>query len=401
MKKVLLGTTALVSAGLLAQQAQAADPIKLSVGGYQYWGVAYAHNDNNPGTATIPAEPGFNKGDHQVYFDGEIQFKGSTVLDNGLEVGVRFELEGETQADQMDETYAWVKGSFGTLQIGNNDPASLELATAAPYVDYLFNGNSPYFSVNGLSQFFAQTTGLLRSRFAAGAYATFATFPNQAFDNGQLMYFTPVFNGFQFGASYSPAGGETRMSNAYLLPVKTGGSSTSPAFTHGSVTSLAGRYDGQIGDVSVTAAVGWMNMQDKAINNLPTGLQSSDSQAWDAGLVLYYGKWAIGGSYLKNNDWHNVSGTDTTAYDMGITYTSDGPWSAGISWLHQKIDYAAGTLVAASATDKFNAYTLQGGYALGPGIKLDGTLARQTFKDGVVGTTYDTTVVAGGMMINF
>jgi hypothetical protein len=401
MKKVLLGTTALVSAGFAAQQAQAADPITLSVGGYQYWGVAYAKNSNNPASGSIPAEPGFNKGDHQVYFDGEIQFKGSTVLDNGLEVGVRFELEGETQGDQMDETYSWIKGSFGTLQIGNNDPASLELATAAPYVDYLFNGNSPYFAVNGLSQFFGQTTGLIRSRFAAGAYATFATFPNQAFDNGQLMYFTPVWNGFQFGASYSPAGFETRMANAYLLPVKTT-TTTSPAFSHGAVYSLAGRYDGQLGDVGVTFAGGWMEMADKSN---PAGyagtLQSTNSQAWDTGLVLYYGAWAVGGSYLHNNDWHNVKGTDTAAYDLGITYTSDGPWSAGISYLHQKIDYAAGNLAVASVTDKFNAYTLQGGYALGPGIKLDGTLARQTFKDGVAGKTYDTTVVATGMMVNF
>jgi len=50
MKKVLLGTTALVSAGFAAQTAQAADPIELSIGGYHNWLVFYADNDSNPAT---------------------------------------------------------------------------------------------------------------------------------------------------------------------------------------------------------------------------------------------------------------------------------------------------------------------------------------------------------------
>jgi len=55
-----------------------------------------------------------------------------TVLDNGLEVGVRIEIEGETQGDQLDENYAWIEGSFGTFRFGNDDPVSYIMATAAP-----------------------------------------------------------------------------------------------------------------------------------------------------------------------------------------------------------------------------------------------------------------------------
>ena len=260
MKKVLLGTTALVSAGLLAQNAQAADPIELSVGGYHNWAYFFAKNDNNPAAGTLPAEPGFNLGDNDIKFDGEVQLRGSTVLDNGLEVGVRIEIEGETQGDQMDENYAWIEGSFGTFRFGNDDPVSAQMATAAPYLNYMFGANSPSVFANGLSQFFARSAstgvgpaGTVRSRFAAGAYATFATFPNQSFDDGQLIYFTPVFNGFQFGVSYAPDNNEASSANAYLLPTKTG-TNTSPAFTHGEVYSAAGRYDGAVGDVGVTVA---------------------------------------------------------------------------------------------------------------------------------------------------
>jgi outer membrane protein OmpU len=410
MKKVLLGTTALVSAGLVAQNAQAADPIELSVGGYHDWAFFFAKNDDNPAAGTLPAEPGFNFGDHDIKFDGEVQLRGSTVLDNGLEVGVRIEIEGETQGDQLDENYAWIEGSFGTFRFGNDDPVSAQMATAAPYLNYVFGANSPTVFANGLSQFFARSGstgigtagGTLRSRFAAGAYATFATFPNQSFDDAQLIYFTPVFNGFQFGVSYAPNNTEAQPAGVYLLPNKIGTASTSPAITHGEVYSVAGRYDGSVGDLGVTVAAGWMRMEQKAISNPAGTLQGADSDAWDVGLVLYWGNWGLGGSYLNNQDWHNVSGTDTEAFDIGLAYWSDGAWSAGIYWLHQEIDYAAGNLVAGvDITDEFDAYRLMGQYDLGPGIAVTGALGLDTFEDGVVNREYETQMVGAGIMIGF
>ncbi|MDG2481620.1 MAG: porin [Alphaproteobacteria bacterium] len=403
MKKLLLGTTALVSAGFVAQNAQAADPIELSIGGYHNWAFFFADNDSNPATGTLPAEPGFGLGDHDLKFSGEVQLRGSTVLDNGLEVGVRIEIEGETQGDQMDENYAWIEGSFGTFRFGNDDPASAQMATAAPYLNYVFGANSATVFVNGMSQYFARSgaaNNTLRSRFSAGAYATFATFPNQSFDDAQLIYFSPVFNGFQFGVSYAPNNTEALPAATYLLPVKAGTASTSPAFTHGQVYSVAGRYDGSVGDVGVTVAAGWMRMEDKAVNNAP--LASTSSEAVDVGLVLYFGNWGVGGSYLSTDDWHNVAGTDTEAYDLGIAYWSDGAWSAGVYWLHQEIDYTAGNLVAgANITDEIDQYRLMGQYDLGPGVSVTGALGFDQFDDGVINRTYDTTMVGVGMMIGF
>jgi hypothetical protein len=48
MKKVLLGTTAMVSVGMVAGQASAAEPIELSLGGYHNWAVFYTDNDDAP-----------------------------------------------------------------------------------------------------------------------------------------------------------------------------------------------------------------------------------------------------------------------------------------------------------------------------------------------------------------
>ena len=82
MKKFLIGTTALVAAGFVAGQAEAADPIKLSVGGYmnQYVGYADQDEDGQENFAEVKVES-----------ETELYFRGSTTLDNGLTIGVNID----------------------------------------------------------------------------------------------------------------------------------------------------------------------------------------------------------------------------------------------------------------------------------------------------------------------
>lgn len=404
MKKVLLGTTAMVSVGMVAGQASAAEPIELSFGGYHNWAVFYADNDDAVPSATNPiGAPGFNKGDHDIKFDGELQVKGKTVLDNGLEVGVRIEIEGETQGDQMDENYAYISGSFGEFRIGNDDPASYSMATAAPYLNYVFGANSPTVYGNGLSQYFAATG---RSFLGAG-YATFATFPNQTGDDRSVYYFSPVFNGFQFGVSYSPDNGEARAGLVYTLPTLTISGSTSPAFTHRETYSAGLRYDGEIGDFGLTVAGGYLTVKHKGITGIPASL-NKDSDQWNVGAVIYYGNWGFGGSYMDVDDWRNVSGTDSWAVDVGLSYWSDGPWSAGIYYLHQQIEYSAttinafaGSALTSNPEDEMNSYRLMAQYDLGPGVAVTGAVGYDVFEDGFINQDYDTTMVGAGLLLSF
>jgi outer membrane protein OmpU len=417
MKKVLLGTTAMVSVGLVAAQASAAEPIELSFGGYHNWAVFYADNDDNPAMDMLPAEPGFNRGNHDIKFDGELQFQGKTVLDNGLEVGVRIELEGEHESDQLDENYAYIEGSFGTFRIGNDDAAAAQMATAAPYLNYVFAANSATVFGNGLSQFFSATG---RTLLGAG-YATFSTFPAQTGDDRSVMYFSPVFNGFQFGMSYAQDDGEARPSLVYQLPtttMMTGESMkvVSPVATHDAVYSVAGRYDGEIGDFGLTVAAGYLRVKSKDISDDMNTMQEAafnvDSDQWDAGIVVYYGNWGLGGSYTDISDMRNVAGTDIEAYDIGLAYWSDGAFSAGIYWLHEEIDYSGATIAASgfavtgpngggSFSDEFDAYRLMGQYDLGPGIAVTGAVGFDQFDDGAANKTYDTTMVGAGLLLSF
>src|SRR5687768_4490321 len=121
MKKVLLGTTALLGAGLVASPAFAADGIKLGVGGFFKTAYMVNFDDDSEG------DNGNERNTDGVFSDAEIHFTGSTVLDNGLEVGARVELEGEDNSgdgnDQIDEAWIYFSGGFGELRMGSDDDA--------------------------------------------------------------------------------------------------------------------------------------------------------------------------------------------------------------------------------------------------------------------------------------
>ncbi len=94
-KQLLLGSTALIAGALVAPGIAAAeDPVRLDVRGYshKYFGVGDVDNDSIPGQTGVSERS-----------DGEIHFKGSTTLDNGLTVGVHVELEVRATVDFVDE----------------------------------------------------------------------------------------------------------------------------------------------------------------------------------------------------------------------------------------------------------------------------------------------------------
>ncbi len=155
MKKLLLGSTALVAGGLMAAPAMAADPIKIGVGGYYQFFVtaggiegSYALN----GTSTQYKGLSF-------YQEGEIYFNGQTKLDNGTTIGLQVELEGWNQnasgvavstgsgaqtvsgsSRQIDEAYLFAFGDWGRIEFGSRDQATYRMFYGAPSALGVFNG---------------------------------------------------------------------------------------------------------------------------------------------------------------------------------------------------------------------------------------------------------------------
>ena len=393
MKKVLMGTTALVAAagttGVAADE-MAAEPISLTVGGNSQWGVAIVDNELDTAAANGEAD------DLAISNDVELRFAGSTVLDSGVEVGVRIEIEGEESSDQGDETYMYIEGSFGTIRVGNDDPASYSMATAAPYATYFYGINTPYWVGS-----FSGPNSNWHSTFPDGAAGN---------DDASIMYFSPVINGFQFGVSYAPeAGAEARSATA------------SRAKDH-DLYAIGARYDGSFGDAGVTIAGGYAS-KDVPAQTAVTGsylnaagevaqgptdsispgniLRKSRSQAdgrtvkdWAMGVVVSMSGVSVGRSY-RNTD-HDVMGADDVVqYDIGVSY-GEGPWVVSVNYGAMTQDKDGSTPNV--KTD--NGYTrLIANYNLGPGINLAGVIGEDSYE---VGTTKGDTTFAGiAMGISF
>src|SRR5919109_4488193 len=135
MKKLLLGSTALVAGGLMAAPAMAADPIKIGVGGYYtFYGVAGGIQSSFATDGTWAQYKGLN-----FQQEGEIHFIGQTKLDNGTSVGVHVELEGWAQgstattgAAWIDEAFLFAFGDWGRIEFGSRDPATYRMYYGTP-----------------------------------------------------------------------------------------------------------------------------------------------------------------------------------------------------------------------------------------------------------------------------
>src|SRR5262249_13702726 len=109
MKRVLLGSTALAAAGVLAADAAAAEGIRLQIGGRYKGAAGVVLAEDFSASAGVA---GHDLRDYVFKQDVEVHFAGETALDNGLTVGAAVEIEGQTSDDQVDSVYAYFSGGF-------------------------------------------------------------------------------------------------------------------------------------------------------------------------------------------------------------------------------------------------------------------------------------------------
>ena len=200
MKKVLLGTTALLGAGIIASPAFAADGVKLSVGGFFKSAYQVNFDDDSNG------EPGNETNTDNFFSDAEVYFSGETTLDNGLTVGAMIQLEGETSGDQIDEAYVYWSGGFGEVRIGSDDDALSASCVFPPGG----TGNFSAFSPN---------------QWAANSLTTnsICTGVDDKGDAQKLVYISPNFSGFQLVITYTPDSDEETQSDGAALRYNSSG----------------------------------------------------------------------------------------------------------------------------------------------------------------------------------
>ena len=371
MRTILLGTTALVAAGLAAGPGWAADPVALNLGGYYRTAVgAILDDDDDAG------EGGVNAHDYFHEQDVEVHFTGKTTLDNGLTVGVNVQLEGQTQGgDQIDETWAYVSGSWGELRIGDEDNVAYNFAYIAPYVG-LFGPTTPWFQFSNAG---------LAAGNALGSATNFEAFDFYN-DMTQLYYTTPVFSGFQLGVSYAPDQSQDTRSNpggAFGAGPLVGNSSED-------IWSVAAGYSREFETWTLGLSAGYLTSSDE-------GGAGTDADTWGGAAVFGFGEWKFGGGYQKLDADNFVF--EYELWDIGLTWRR-AAWGVGLGFSQTNTE--AG--VAGAEEDTNDVWVLGVSYSMGPGVTLSGALSYNAFDNnaaGGAGPDYDATSAMMGLQIDY
>ncbi|EPY01535.1 porin [Magnetospirillum fulvum] len=413
MKKILFASTALVAVGLVgADAAQAADPIKLSVGGFSRWWVVGAEQSSNYSKGLNAAD---NTGSHGnagrintagIKGDNEIQFQGSTALDNGLKVGVFVSLEAGGHTDQttdlIDSSYAWVEGGFGKVFVGTLKNGAALLHVSAPDAASNFSeggmatGNYTILkpgAVMGMNQ---------RAGYSSSTNTTAIITDNKA---EKITYVSPVFGGLTLGATYVPT--------AISEDNRAQGNARAQAY------GVGAGYNRTIGPVGVKLSAG-------AVQTILSAGETFTQ--YSGGTQLSYAGFTLGGSYqlardaiARSGNVNNGTGgfnggvtgvVDLTknnplgntkfdfggqAFDVGLQYAT-GPYAVSFAYFHSETKGAKADTNATyrnHGDDTIDFYQASGKYSLSAGIDLLASVGYAAYESGLygyapAGTTKDT-----------
>ncbi len=378
MNKLLLNGTAIAGLALALTATPAAAEIELGLGGhFSAYGI-FAEQSENAG------EPGNNESNHDFQRESEIYFTGETTLDNGLTVGVEVQLEAGAKTDQIDESYLYMSGDWGRVNLGSENGASYLLQVGAPAVDANFDGIDPEYNIIDFGGNTANDTnrGLSYGMGFGG--------DESRGDVEKITYLSPVFSGFQVGVSYTPDFG-TALTGGEDDGVRQGGlpdDLTAGNYNEG--WEVAGRWSGEVEGVGVTAGTGYFTAN-REVGSTTTG----NYEQWNAGVNVHFAGFTVGGAYFKEDQGLALD-SDRTTYAIGANYAT-GPYTVGVSYLDTEKE------VTATTKDDLDRLLVGGSYTYGPGMTFNGAVHFYEAEDAAnaAGDENDATVVTLGTVVKF
>ena len=328
MKKILLATSALIAVSAFAP-AHAA--MEVTVGGYTSFQAA-AYNDNS----TMSAHRDFQS-ESQIIVDA------NATADNGLKYGAHIALDTSTSDSvNSDEQSIYVAGSFGRVEMGDDDGAAA-MQIFAPtvgigqingsYDDYIAVAARGHdLNIRGGTSITASNTG----------------------DNTKVTYYTPKVAGFQAGVSYAPEAqvGET------------------VALAHTAVKDsmeFGLGYEGEVTGVSVKAG---------AVYNIGNAAATEDLKSWGVGAQMGYNGFTFGGGYTDNSDSLAALGTasdKSSNWTVGATY-EQGAWGVGLSYIAMDFD-TNGVSAGSTTGGDYTATVVGASYKVAPGLTVGSDVA--------------------------
>ncbi len=346
MKKILLGTTGLVGAALLATAASAETP-KVTLGGFSDFQAGMINDDND---ATRSKTAFRNDNTLVVKVDGKTA--------SGLGYGAQIDLQADITNDQNNQganasrTFTYLEGGFGRVEMGGNksvaatqriDASTVAVATGG------INGSWSQFLTTGLNTGAAgaavpmgasfQTTSKLTSEH--GAYTLVGD--ESTYNATKISYYTPKYAGFQAGVSYTPnVNNRGQVANATsttgLQDVVDLGLTYETTFNGGYKLGLAGTYE---------------------TGNAGAAASNLDINGWNFGGMVGYQGFSLAGSYGKVTD-NGTAGDESNYWTAGLGYAA-GP--VGLSATYIDSTYETG-----GVDNDFSNVVLGADYKLAPGL---------------------------------
>ncbi len=328
MKKILLGTTALLmlAAGAAsAQQVNTRSPFTVSLGG------------------SIRADWGFvdddqaDSSDYESRLDYRLTLKADAKAENGLNYGFFFRMRNNQNSGNnsaspsnvnvigADYKYIYLGGGWGQVTIGDNHGATTELETLIPTV-----------GIGGVMD----AAGVF---YNAGAY-TGGYWASEGVIQTGIMYVTPSFSGFQAAISFAPEFGDAGRN--IRRPEAAG--------SYSDALEIAAMYKGNFSGVGLQVSGGYSWADEKRAN-------VADFGVFNFGAQVSYAGFTFGGLYY-NQDETGGGREDQYGWGLGLTYTT-GPWAVGVGYARTGFEVGRNDV-----TD----YTwgFSGAYTLAPGLRL-------------------------------
>lgn len=397
--KILYGTTALVSAGVLMANTANAQGIKLGLSGY---------NNNFFGFGNVESdEPDTDFSSTGLFSDGEVHFVGEAVLDVAITVGVQVELElfnvRDKERGDIDDAYAYIDGAFGRVQLGAHNTAAYLMQFSAPNVGVPINSGWVTPFVPPPENHAADGPLVFGEGYRR---PTLSTFVDWGDSDNTVTYFTPRVQGFQLGTSFQPTVTDDRDDRRLRAIVDRSGTlgpiapndqdffderfgiaeETARQGTNG--ISFGTNYIRSFQGVDLALSGGYRTILDEDPN-----LFGSRPEQWSAGVNVGYagftlgGSWALENSELPNGEDHPHDGH---SFDVGASYRI-GPWAVGLTYFQSAVTGLSAfqadeeDTVETPGDDKVKSLEAGLEYSIGPGITTSFSVlyAEQERGDGV------------------
>lgn len=341
MKKILLGTTALVS--LFAGAAFAEAPT-VTVGG---------SIDFQAGMAQQKAayETGANSRDGKFANDTRVDVKVAGKADNGLAYGANIRLQADTSEANdnsgfnADRTFIYIESNAGRVEAGSNlgvaksmkvDASTFARASGGVDGDWYRFANEDI-GGDGVSSY------ILTPDLPTDAGKTSRGDTDNA---TKLSYYTPRHNGLQLGLGFTPDTGNRGTAQSFTTK--------SDAGDFGNVWEGGLNYAGKVKQIGVGASL----TGEVGHSETNSSLGTEDLRAYAAGLDLTYANFTLGGSYGNWGQTGQAVGNDATQdyWTIGGAYVQ-GPVGASLTYLSSRRD-----------NNDFYNVSLGADYQLAPGL---------------------------------